>query len=342
MSAFTQLLKSGSTHLTVSEDNPYAAHIVIEPLDRGFGDTLGNALRRVLLSSMPGCAVVEVYIDNIVHEYTAIEGVKEDVTDILLNLKNVSIALHGKDEATFTVNKKGPGLLTAGDIQAGHDGEIINPDYVVAHLVDKNAEINMSLRVQRGRGYQPVEIGQGGTDTVDDEGESSIIGGLKIDATFSPVLKVAYEVQSTRVAKRTDLDKLTLHIETKNGSITPEQALIEAAGILIDQFSVFADPNRKVDSSSSDAAVGADVDPGAVVSMLQARIDQLTMSNRSINRLNSANIYRVSELVKMTEIDLLKSTGIGMKIINEIKAALAEHGLTLDMQVSSDIKTNSL
>ena len=341
MSAVAQLLNPGNARFAVNQDGPNVAHITIEPLERGYGDTLGNALRRVLLSSMSGCAVVEAYIDNVVHEYTAIEGVKEDVTDILLNLKNVAIALHGsKDEATFSVYKKGPGVLTAGDIKAGHDGEIINPECVIAHLVSKDTEINMSLRVQRGRGYQPASEATQPDAADQPEGESTLIGGLKIEpVTFTPIRKVAYNVQSTRVAKRTDLDKLTLHVET-NGSITPEQALRDAAGILMDQLVVFAGPGRTVEAAMESGKAAAEPEASAPEELLNARLDdkKLNISMRSINRLNDAKIYRVSELVRMTEIDLLKSPGVGMKIINEIKAALAEHGLTLDMQLDGTKK----
>ena len=227
--AFNELLKP--RRVDVNPVSGFSAKITIEPLDRGFGHTLGNALRRVLLSSMPGCAVVEAEIENVLHEYTTIEGVQEDVTDILLNLKGLAIRMHAKDEATLTLRKSGPGEVRASDIAVDHDVEIANPDHLIANLT-KSGELNMTMKVVRGRGYHAVTIG--------DSEEDHAIGRLKLDASFSPIKRVSYEVQSARVEQRTNLDKLILEIET-NGTIDPEDAVREAARILRNQLSVFVD-----------------------------------------------------------------------------------------------------
>ncbi len=215
----------------VQNINSTSAKIIIEPLDRGFGHTLGNALRRVLLSSMSGCAVVEVEIEGVLHEYTTIEGVQEDVTDVLLNLKGLAVMMHSKDEATLILKKSGPGPVYASDITLDHDIEIKNPDHLIANLT-KAGELNIIIKIAKGRGYKPVIIG--GTD------EEQTIGKLKLDASFSPISRVSYEVQSARVEQRTNLDKLVLEIET-NGTIDPEEAISQAATILRSQLATFVD-----------------------------------------------------------------------------------------------------
>ena len=226
---FSDILKP--RRVDVEPINANCAKIVIEPLDRGYGHTLGNALRRVLLSSMPGCAVVEAEIQGVLHEYTTIEGVQEDVTDILMNLKGLAIRMHAKDEATLTLNKSGQGLVTAADITVDHDVEIANPDHPIANLT-KSGELNITMRVERGRGYRPVIIGS--------SEEEQTIGRIKLDASFSPVRRVAYDVQSASVEQRTNLDKIILEIET-NGTIDPEDAVRESATILRSQLAVFVD-----------------------------------------------------------------------------------------------------
>ena len=208
-------------HIDVQAVSPTRAKITLEPLERGFGHTLGNALRRILLSSMPGCAVVEAEIDGVLHEYSAIEGVQEDVIEILLNLKGLAIKLHGRDEVTLTLAKKGSGVVTAADIQLDHDVEIVNGDHVIANLAD-NGALNMKLTVRRGRGYEPADARQS------DEDESRSIGRLQLDATFSPVRRVAYVVENARVEQRTNLDKLVIDLET-NGTLDPEEAIRRAA-----------------------------------------------------------------------------------------------------------------
>src|SRR5262247_3971455 len=206
------------------------ARVTVEPFERGFGHTLGNALRRVLLSSMPGAAITEVEIEGVLHEYTSIEGVQEDVVDVLLNLKAVAIKMHSRDTAELRLNKKGPGPVTAGDIQVDHDIEVVNPDLVIANLT-KAGELSMTLRVERGRGYRPA------AQRATFEESSGPIGRLQLDASFSPIRRVTYTVESARVEQRTNLDKLILDIET-NGTIDAEEAIRRAGSILKDQLSV--------------------------------------------------------------------------------------------------------
>ncbi len=227
---------------------PYHAKVTMEPFERGYGHTLGNALRRVLLSSMPGFAPTEVQIAGVLHEYSTIEGVQEDVVDILLNLKGVVLKLHSGNEATLRLNKRGEGLVTAGDIETTHDVEIINPDHVIAHL-SPGGKVEMTIRVERGRGYQP-----GNLRVIPEESKG--IGKIILDASFSPVRRVSYQVESARVEQRTDLDKLVIDIET-NGVIEPEEAIKYAARILVDQLNVFADLPRDAGGHDRAADQGA-------------------------------------------------------------------------------------
>ncbi len=235
--------------------SPRHARIVIEPFERGFGHTLGNALRRVLLSSLPGAAITEIEIEGVLHEYTAIEGVQEDVVDILLNLKAVAIRMHTRDVAEVRLHKKGPGPVTAGDIAGDHDIEILNPDLVIANLT-KAGELSMSLKVERGRGYRPA------AQRMAFEEQTRAIGRLQLDASFSPVRKVTYNVESARVEQRTDLDKLILDIET-NGTIDPEEAIRRAGGILKDQLSVFVDLQGQDESTAKQTETQFDPIPAA-------------------------------------------------------------------------------
>jgi DNA-directed RNA polymerase subunit alpha len=316
--AVTEFLKP---HLTdVHTQSPRHARLTLEPLERGFGHTLGNALRRVLLSSMPGCAITEVEIDGVLHEYTTIEGVQEDVVDILLNLKNVAIRMHGRNEATLTLSKKGPGPVTAGDIQLDHDVEIINPDLVIANLTSAG-KLGMTLKVRRGRGYQPAQHrGE------DDEG-STQIGRLRIDALYSPVRRVTYAVEAARVEQRTDLDKLVVDIET-NGTIEPEEALRRAATILQGQLAVFVELEGAVDEAP---AIGeADIDP-----ILLKPIDDLELTVRSANCLKAENIHYLGDLVQRTEVELLKTPNLGKKSLTEIKDVLATLGLTMGSKLEN-------
>jgi DNA-directed RNA polymerase subunit alpha (EC 2.7.7.6) len=271
------------------------ARITLEPLERGFGHTLGNALRRVLLSSMPGYAVTEVEIDGVLHEYTAVEGVQEDVVDILLNLKNLAVRLTGRDEATLRLHKKGPGVVTAADIAAEQNVEVKNPDLVICNLT-KAGEISMSITVASGRGYEPV--------TARDGDEERTIGRLALDATYSPVRRVSYNVESARVEQRTDLDKLVMDIET-SGVIEPEEAIRLAAGVLRDQLAVFVDLEGG-ESDIQPARKEPEIDP-----VLLRPIDDLELTVRSANCLKAEAIHYVGDLVQKTEVELLKTPNLG-------------------------------
>ena len=289
------------------------ARVTLEPLERGFGYTLGNALRRILLSSLPGAAVTEVRIEGVQHEYSSIPGVQEDVIEILLNLKNLAVRMHGRDEAIVRINKKGPGPVTAGDIQLDHDIEVVDSNYVLAHL-SPEGELNMDLTITRGRGYQVVEI-EGGED------ETRTVGLLKLDASYSPIRRVAYSVDNARVEQRTDLDKLTIDIET-NGTIDPEEAVRRAATILHEQVSVF------VLLETTDRAAYESEDEG-VDPLLLRSVDDLELTVRSANCLKAENIYFIGDLIQRTEVELLKTPNLGKKSLTEIKDILANRGLSL-------------
>ncbi|MEM7542966.1 MAG: DNA-directed RNA polymerase subunit alpha [Pseudomonadota bacterium] len=305
----------------VQQTSQRTAKITIEPLNRGFGHTLGNALRRVLLSSMTGSAVTEVEIENVLHEYTTIEGVQEDVTDILLNLKGLAIKMHARDEATLTLNKKGPGAVNAGDIVLDHDVEILEPEYHIANL-SAHGELNMTLRVARGRGYQPA------TNREEGEEPDNTIGHLRLDASFSPVHRCAYEVQSARVEQQTDLDKLILTVET-NGTVDAEEAVREAATILRNQLAVFSNISGEADVEA-EREDEAEVDP-----ILLRSIDDLELTVRSANCLKAESIYYIGDLIQRTEVELLKTPNLGKKSLTEIKDVLAARGLSLGMRLEN-------
>ena len=296
------------------------ARVTLEPLERGFGHTLGNALRRILLSSMPGAAVTEAEIEGVLHEYSTIEGVQEDVIDILLNLKKVALRLHNRDEATLTLSKKGPGPVTAGDITVDHDIEIVKPDHVIANLT-KAGELSMTLKVAKGRGYQPA------TARESEEAEGVTIGRLQLDASFSPVNRVAYTVDRARVEQRTDLDKLIIDIET-NGTVDPEEAIRHAATILQDQLSAFVDLEAR--SEEQPQAAESDVDP-----ILLRPVDDLELTVRSANCLKAESIYYIGDLIQRTEVELLKTPNLGKKSLTEIKDVLATRGLSLGMRLEN-------
>ncbi|MEE9343152.1 MAG: DNA-directed RNA polymerase subunit alpha [Gammaproteobacteria bacterium] len=295
------------------------AKVVLEPLERGFGHTLGNALRRILLSSMTGCAITGVEIEGVVHEYSAIEGVQEDVLDIMLNLKGISLVMHNRQEATLKISKKGPGTVTAGDIIIDHDVEVINPGYVIANLT-ADTELNMTLHVAMGRGYEPS------TARANDE-ETRPVGSLQLDASYSPVHKVSYSVDSARVEQRTDLDKLIIDIET-NGTIDPEEAIRQSATILQDQLSVFVDLQGKEDAEPETNE--ADIDP-----VLLRPVDDLELTVRSANCLKAESIYFIGDLIQRTEVELLKTPNLGKKSLTEIKDVLASRGLSLGMRLEN-------
>ncbi len=296
------------------------AVVTLEPLERGFGHTLGNALRRILLSSMPGCAVTSVEIDGVLHEYSSIEGVQEDVIDIILNLKGLALKMHNRDEATLTLSKKGPGVVTAADITLDHDVEIVNPEHVIANLT-KSGELNMSLKLAMGRGYEPATV------RTESEESSRPIGNLQLDASFSPVRRVAYSVERARVEQRTDLDKLIIDIET-NGTIDPEEAIRRAATVLQDQLSVFVDLKGKQVIES--AKEQSDVDP-----ILLRPVDDLELTVRSANCLKAESIYFIGDLIQRTEVELLKTPNLGKKSLTEIKDVLASRGLSLGMRLEN-------
>jgi len=307
-------------HIDVTETSPTRAKVVLEPLERGFGHTLGNALRRILLSSMPGCAIIEAEIDGVLHEYGSIEGVQEDVIEILLNLKGVAIVLQGKDRATLRLNKKGPGVVTAGDIQLDNDVEVKNPDHVIANITGK-VDLNMTLTVARGRGYQPADARRSEDD------ETRAVGRLQLDASFSPVKRLAYSVESARVEQRTDLDKLVLDLET-NGTIDPEEAIRRAATILQQQLAVFVDLEGEKESEPEQKE--EEIDP-----VLLRPVDDLELTVRSANCLKAENIYYIGDLIQRTEVELLKTPNLGKKSLTEIKDILASRGLSLGMRLDN-------
>ena len=305
--------------IDVQSLSPVHAKVVMEPFERGYGHTLGNALRRILLSSMPGYAATEVSIDGVLHEYSTIDGVQEDVVDILLNLKGIVFKLHNREEAVLQLSKEGEGIVRAGDIVVSHDVEIINPDHVIAHI-SSGGKLSMELKVEKSRGYVPGNLRQLG-----DGGKS--IGKLVLDASFSPVRRVSYFVESARVEQRTDLDKLIVDIET-NGVIEPEEAIRTAARILMDQLSVFADLEGTALPIEHQKTV--QVDP-----LLLRPVDDLELTVRSANCLKAENIYYIGDLIQRTENELLKTPNLGRKSLNEIKEVLAARGLTLGMKLEN-------
>ncbi len=307
-------------HIQVDEVNKTHARVTLEPLERGFGHTLGNALRRILLSSMPGAAIVECEIDGVLHEYSALDGVQEDVIEILLNLKGVALKLHEREEASLSLSKVGPGVVTAADIQLDHGVEIANPAQVIAHL-GEGAELKISLKVASGRGYETVEVRNQGNE------ETKAIGKLQLDATYSPVKRVSYSVESARVEQRTDLDKLVIDLET-NGTIDPEEAIRRSATILQQQLAIFVnlENNEVVEQIRQEE----EIDP-----ILLRPVDDLELTVRSANCLKAENIYYIGDLIQRTEVELLKTPNLGKKSLTEIKDVLASRGLSLGMQLEN-------
>ena len=318
MQASSELLKPRNIEVTTTGINQ--ARIVLEPLERGFGHTLGNALRRILLSSIPGAAVVEAEIEGVLHEYTTIEGVQEDVVDILLNLKGLAIRMHSRDEAVLTLRKKGSGVITAGDIALDHDVEIINPEHVIAHMT--KGELNMTLRIAQGRGYQPVAARR-----VTGDGEGEHVGRLMLDASFSPIRRVAYNVESARVEQRTNLDRLVIEIDT-NGTIEPDAAIRLAAGILQSQMQTFVELRGEVQPMA--VAKATEIDP-----ILRRPVDELELTVRSANCLKAESIFFIGDLIQRTEVELMRTPNLGKKSLTEIKDILAMHGLSLGMRLEN-------
>ncbi len=307
----------------VETKSPNHSRIVIEPLERGFGHSLGNALRRVLLSTIPGCAVTDVEIEGVLHEYTTIDGVQEDVIDILLNLKKLAVILHSKDEVELILSKNGAGSITAADIQLPHDVEIVNPDLVIANLTQAG-NLNMKIRVRRGRGYEPVSVRKLNNDN------TLVVGALQLDAAYSPIVKVAYQVENTRVEQRTNLDRLVIELET-NGTVDPESTIKLAATILHDQLSVFVDFEKVNDHVDDDEMVVVEVfDP-----VLLRPVDDLELTVRSANCLKAENIFYIGDLIQRSEVELLKTPNLGKKSLTEIKDILALKGLSLGMRLEN-------
>ena len=305
--------------INVENITPLHARVTMEPFERGYGHTLGNAIRRVLLSSMPGFAQTEVKISGVVHEYSALDGVEEDVVDILLNLKGIVLKLHNATEAILILKKNGEGVATAGDIEVGHDVEIINPEHVIAHLT-AGGKVDMQIKIEMGRGYVPAT-------TREVDSESNTVGGIFLDASFSPVRRVSYLVESARVEQRTDLDKLVMDIET-NGVVDPEEAIRYAARVLVEQLSVFAD--LKGTPVPVEQPEAPQIDP-----RLLRPVDDLELTVRSANCLKAENIYYIGDLIQRTENELLKTPNLGRKSLNEIKEVLVSRGFSLGMELEN-------
>ncbi|MCX7276135.1 MAG: DNA-directed RNA polymerase subunit alpha [Burkholderiales bacterium] len=319
----TNLLKPKA--INVEQLGHNRAKVALEPFERGYGHTLGNALRRVLLSSMVGYSATEVTIAGVLHEYSSIDGVQEDVVNILLNLKGVVFKLHNRDEVTLSLRKDGDGVVTAADIQTPHDVEIINPEHVIAHL-SQGGKLDMQIKVEKGRGYVP-----GSMRRYADE-QTKSIGRIVLDASFSPVKRVSYTVESARVEQRTDLDKLVVEIET-NGAISAEDAVRASAKILVEQLAVFAqlEGSELAGVFEQPAPRGStQFDP-----ILLRPVDELELTVRSANCLKAENIYYIGDLIQRTENELLKTPNLGRKSLNEIKEVLASRGLTLGMKLES-------
>lgn len=296
--------------------------ISIEPLERGYGYTLGHSLRRILLSSIPGAAITDVKIDGVLHEYSTIEGVQEDVIEILLNLKGVAIIKHNDEPVVLKLSKSSAGVITAGDIQVNQDCEIANPDHVIATL-SKSAKFEAELTVRTGRGYETSEQRK----AAQDEDADAEIGLMQIDASYSPILKVAYEVENARVEQRTDLDKLIFKLET-NGTIDPEEVIKKAATELTQQMQVFV--NLEEITAESYEEREPEVDP-----ILLRPVDELELTVRSANCLKAEQIYYIGDLVLRSEVDLMKTPNLGKKSLTEIKDVLAQRGLTLGMHLEN-------
>jgi len=300
--------------------SPRRAKVTLEPLERGFGHTLGNALRRILLSSMPGCAVTEVEIDGVLHEYSSKEGVQEDIIEILLNLKGLAVLLEGKNEAVLTLAKSGEGPVTAADIQHDGDVTIANPDHVICTLTGEGS-ISMRIKIEMGRGYVPASARR------DAEEEDRAIGRLLVDASFSPVVRIAYDVDSARVEQRTDLDKLVLDMET-NGTLDPEEAIRRASTILAEQLDAFVELRdiKEVEQVEEKPLF----DP-----ILLRPVDDLELTVRSANCLKAEAIQYIGDLVQRAEVELLKTPNLGKKSLTEIKDVLASRGLSLGMRLEN-------
>lgn len=307
---------------SIERVNSNLAKVTIEPMEKGFGHSMGNALRRTLLSSIPGCAVTNVSIEGVVHQYMTLEGVQEDVIDILLNLKNLSLNMFDRDEAVLSLKKTGPGSVLASDIETTHDVEIFNPELIIANL-STGGTLDMQIHVKRGLGYQPAATRELNVET------DSNVDDLKLDASFSPIKSVTYSVESARVDQRTDLDKLIMVIEG-NGSVDPEDAIKSAAEAIYNQLSVFIDLAVSVDASAESSVAEPDIDP-----ILLQPVDDLELTVRSANCLKAENVLYIGDLIQKTEVELLKTPNLGKKSLVEIKDVLGQKGLSLGMRIEN-------
>jgi DNA-directed RNA polymerase subunit alpha len=305
--------------IDVTNLGPYHAKVIMEPFERGYGHTLGNALRRILLSSMPGYAPTEVKITGVLHEYSTLDGVREDVVDLLLNLKGLVLKLHNREEALLNLKKEGEGPVRASDIEGVHDVEIVNPDHIIANLA-AGGKLEMQIKVEHGRGYVPATV-----RNINKEGRA--IGSILLDASFSPVLKVSYSVESARVEQRTDMDKLIMEVQT-NGVVEPKEAIRYAARVLMDQLSSFAELEGT--PALIEQPKVPPIDP-----ILLRPVDDLELTVRSANCLKAENIYYIGDLIQRSETELLKTPNLGRKSLNEIKEVLASRGLTLGMKLEN-------
>ena len=312
------LIKPEKLEVEPGSDPSRVATVVAEPLERGFGMTLGNAIRRILLSSLQGAAVTAVQIDGVLHEFSSIPGVREDVTDIVLNIKQLALRMHGDQVRRMTLTATGPGEVRAGQIQTGHDIEVMNPDLVICTL-DDGIKLNMELTVQLGRGYEPASVNRP---------EDAPIGLIPVDSIYSPVRRVSYKVEQTRVGQVTDYDKLVLQVET-NGAVTPEDSVALAARILQDQLALFInfdEPQQaRLEEIHDDLPFNRN---------LLRKVDELELSVRSANCLKNDNIVYIGDLVQKTEQEMLRTPNFGRKSLNEIKEVLTNMGLALGMAVS--------
>ncbi len=306
---------------SIDRINQNVAKIAIEPMEKGFGHTMGNALRRTLLSSIPGCAVTNANIKGVVHQYMTLEGVQEDVIDILLNLKNLSVNIFDRDVATLTLTKSTPGPVVAADFDTSHDVEIFNPDLIIANI-SAGGTIDMQVQVERGVGYQPVALREATEDDAN-------VDDLKIDSSFSPINRVSYTVETARVDQRTDLDKLILVIEG-DGSVDPEDAIKSAAKAIFNQLSVFVDLTESEEAMSDSASNEPDIDP-----ILLQPVDDLELTVRSANCLKAENVLYIGDLIQKTEVELLKTPNLGKKSLTEIKDVLGQKGLSLGMRLEN-------
>jgi len=312
-----ELIKPTKLDIVSGSDSVRTASVVAEPLERGYGLTLGNALRRVLLSSLQGAAVTAIQIDGILHEFSSLPGVREDITDLVLNVKEIALKMGGEGPKRLTLTKQGPGAVVAGDIKVTGDIEVLNPDLVICHL-DDGAEINIEFTVNTGKGYVPADKNRP---------DDAPIGYIPVDALFSPVRRVSYKVDATRAGESLDKDKLTLTVET-NGAISPEDAVAYAARILQDQLSVFVNFEEPTKEKTQDTVPELAFNPA-----LLKKVDELELSVRSANCLKNDNIVYIGDLIQKTEAEMLRTPNFGRKSLNEIKEVLAQMGLHLGMDV---------